>query len=272
VSCAFDRLVAVMTRLREEGGCPWDREQTLESLKPFLLEEAYEVLEAIDSGVPDALCEELGDLLFQVLFHAQIAKEHGQFDIEAVLIACAEKMTRRHPHIFAPSPGDGAPLDSQTVLTRWEEMKKGEARHQGRMSALDGVPKPLPALLRAQKIQSRAARVGFDFRTLDPVFDKLREEVGECEAAVRVGSAQDIAHEVGDLLFSIVNVSRHLQVNPEEALRKAIERFSSRFQKVEAAAEKEGGIPSLTPAQMEQMWEAAKAQEGLPAACTGRDP
>lgn len=262
MSEAFDQLVAVMERLRGEGGCPWDREQTPETLKPFLIEEAYEVLEAIDSGKAEPLCEELGDLLFQVLFHSRIAKEKKEFDIEDVLKTTTEKMTRRHPHVFSPEGEPGAPLESKTVLARWEEMKKKEGRNRARKSALDGVPKPLPALLRAHQIQARAARVGFDWKTPGPVFAKIEEELQELKEAVDQGVASRVEDEMGDLLFSIVNVSRFLKVNPEEALRKTIQRFTDRFQSMESEAEKSGTpLGSLSLEEMDRLWESAKTAE-----------
>lgn len=262
MSEAFDRLVAVMERLRGEEGCPWDREQTPETLKPFLIEETYEVLEAIESGRAEPLCEELGDLLFQVLFHAQIAKESKYFDIESILEATIDKMTRRHPHVFAKDPAHQAPLDSKTVLARWEEMKKREERNRSRKSALDGIPKSLPALLRAQQIQARAARVGFDWKNPGPIFDKIEEELQELREAVREGMASRIESELGDLLFSVVNVARFLKVNSEDAVRGTIDRFTARFQKMESAAEQQGKtLQSLSPEEMDRLWEEAKAGE-----------
>jgi len=270
MSEAIDRLTGVMARLLGEGGCPWDRKQTHESLKPFLLEETYEVLEAIDSDKPDAMREELGDLLFQVIFHAEIGKAARRFDLDAIADATADKMIRRHPHIFAATPGE-APPDAEAVLVKWEALKRAEAGHRSRKSAIDGVPKSLPALLRAHQLQARAARIGFDWKTVGPVFDKVREEVAECEAVAANGAVNGsngrtthairMEEEIGDLLFSIVNVARHLSVNPEEALRKASNRFANRFQKIEAAAETEGGLATLSSERVDQLWEAAKAQE-----------
>ena len=262
MSKTFDELVVLMERLRSEGGCPWDRAQTPETLKPFLIEEAYEVLEAIESGQAEPLCEELGDLLFQVLFHAQIAKERGEFDMEAVLSTSLEKMTRRHPHVFAPDQTQSAPLDSKTVLARWEEMKKKENRNRSRKSALDGIPRQLPALLRAHQIQARAARVGFDWKTIEPVFGKIEEEFQELHEAAAEGAAARIEAEVGDLLFSVVNAARFLQVNPEDALRGTIHRFIDRFQSMEAEAEKRGvSLNSLSLGEMDALWEKAKENE-----------
>jgi tetrapyrrole methylase family protein/MazG family protein len=270
MSASFDRLVGVVTRLLGEGGCPWDREQTAESLKPFLIEECYEVLEAIDSGKSEAVCRELGDVLFQVLFHAEIGRQHHQFDIDALLNSSADKMIRRHPHVFS-ADRDGTPLDSKAVLTKWEELKKGEPENRERHSALDGVPKTLPALLRAHQLQSRAARVGFDWKEVGPVFEKIREEVAECEEALAhlersvEGSTEQAAaaleDEIGDLLFSIANVARHMKINPEEALRRASEKFIRRFQKIESSAEKSGGLATLPPETVDRLWEEVKAEE-----------
>jgi tetrapyrrole methylase family protein/MazG family protein len=260
MSQRFDQLVDVMTRLRGEGGCPWDRQQTPESLRPFLIEEAYEVLEALESGHAEPLREELGDLLFQVLFHAQIAKEEGDFDIEDVLSANIEKMTRRHPHIFSDEALDLP--DAETVLAHWEAIKRREARHHTRTSALDGVPRELPALLQAHKVQNKAARVGFDWKTIAPVFEKIREELGELEEAVASTSqtkAAEVEAELGDLLFSVVNAARHLKVNPEDALRRATARFIGRFQQIESRMSEAGrALQSLPQEEMDRLWEEAK--------------
>lgn len=264
MSESFDALVAVMARLRGEGGCPWDREQTTESLKPFLIEEAYEVLEAIESGRAEPLCEELGDLLFQVLFHAEIAKERHLFDIEKILLTVTEKMTRRHPHVFAPerpAGKDTSPMNSREVLAKWEEIKKKEDRHRDRKSALDGIPKQLPALLRAHQLQARAARVGFDWKTAEPILAKVEEEVQELCEAVAERDTAGIENELGDLLFSIVNVARFLKVNPEDALRGTVQRFTGRFKNMESAAEKSGGLNALSLEEMDALWEKAKSDE-----------
>ncbi|MFQ5580371.1 MAG: nucleoside triphosphate pyrophosphohydrolase [Nitrospiria bacterium] len=265
MSKTFDALLEVMVRLRGEGGCPWDREQTSESLKPYLIEEAYEVYEAIEDGRAEPLCEELGDLLFQVLFHAEIAKEKNLFDIESVLKATTEKMIRRHPHVFsteAPEGQDASPMDSKTVLAKWEVLKSKENRHRDRKSALDGIPKQLPALLRAHQLQARAARVGFDWKTPEPVLAKVEEEVQELREALENQDKAEIENELGDLLFSLVNVARFLRINPEDALRGTIQRFTGRFQKMESAAKtKNGGLESLTLEEMDALWEAAKLAE-----------
>lgn len=262
MSKSFDQLVALMDRLRAEGGCPWDRAQTPESLKPFLIEEAYEVLEAIEAGKAEPLCEELGDLLFQVLFHSQIAKERNQFDIEAVVKTSLEKMTRRHPHVFSPEQSEAPPLDQQAVLSRWEEMKKKEDRNQSRKSALDGIPRQLPALLRAHQIQARAARVGFDWKTIEPVFGKIEEEFQEVRIAAAEGVPARIEAEVGDLLFTVVNAARFLKVNPEDALRGTIQRFTDRFQMMESEAKQRGvSLDTLSLEEMDALWEKAKKDE-----------
>jgi len=231
-------------------------------LKPFLIEEAYEVLEAIESRDSESLCEELGDLLFQVLFHTEIAREKGLFDIDAVLQTTSEKMTRRHPHVFSENSTDRSP-DSKAVLARWEEMKRKEPRNRHRKSALDGVPSTLPSLLRAHQIQSRAARVGFDWPELEPVFKKVEEELEELQEAVASQKKEHIESELGDLLFSIVNYARFLDVNAEDAMRGAISRFSGRFKMMEEKTSKKGkDLSSLSLSEMEQLWDWAKRERG----------
>jgi len=262
MSKEFDALVEVMNRLRSEDGCPWDREQNHSSLKPYLVEEAYEVIEAIDSEKPEALCEELGDLLFQVLFHSQIAKERDAFDIESVLKTVKQKMTRRHPHVFAKENGQKEPLQSQSVLAQWEEIKRNEPGNRDRQSALDGIPKSLPPLLRANQLQARAARVGFDWKSPEPVFEKIEEELQELREAIKKNEKAEIESELGDLLFSIVNYARFVKINPEDAMRGSIKRFTERFQKVEATAKQNGGnLSALSLDEMDVLWEAAKSEE-----------
>ncbi len=264
MSEAFDRLVGIMTRLRGKEGCPWDREQNHDTLKPFLVEEAYEVIEAIDSGKADALREELGDLLFQVLFHAEIATEAGRFDIDDVLHTTSEKMTRRHPHVFLENNRCAPAPDSTEVLARWEDIKKKEARNKDRNSALDGVPKSLPPLLRAHQLQARAARVGFDWRSPEPVFSKVEEEFEELREALKEADPVKIEDELGDLLFSIVNLARFNKINPEDALRKTIRRFTERFQSIETLAKEQGKpIEALSLDEMNVYWEQAKDKERL---------
>jgi tetrapyrrole methylase family protein/MazG family protein len=265
MSKRFAELVSVMERLRGKNGCPWDREQTRESLKPFLLEESYEVLEAIDEEEPEILKEELGDLLFQILFHSEIAKERGEFEIEDVLSYTIEKMTRRHPHVFGAASSEvrkGRRLTSKDVLARWEELKQKEKRSQKRKSVLDGVPKPLPALMRAYQLQTRASRVGFDWKELRPVWNKVREELKELEHAVETGQGRPIRHEIGDLFFALVNLARFLRLDPEETLRKANQRFVDRFHYIEKKAWKSRKpLTEMTLAEMDRLWEEAKAAE-----------
>lgn len=253
----FDRLVEIMERLRGEQGCPWDRKQTRDSLKPYLIEEAYEVLEALEEKDPVKLKEELGDLLYQILFHAQISKEAGEFNIEDILTAGSEKMVRRHPHVF----GDKKAEDADEVLRQWEAIKKIE-KGEGRKSILEGVPPHLPALLRAHQLQARAARVGFDWEHADQVFSKVIEEMKEFEEAFRAKDRTGMEDELGDLLFALVNIGRFIEVNPEDALRKSISRFISRFRHIEediAWQGKEWADVSLE--EMEMLWQEAKEIE-----------
>lgn len=265
MSKRFSKLTRIMSHLRGENGCPWDKEQTPQSLKPFLLEEAYEVLEAIDEPNPTALKEELGDLLFQILFHSQIAKERGQFDIEEVVSGVTDKMTRRHPHVFGRGPNAKKSSPSPTtgqVLARWEELKQGETGNRPRRSVLDGVPKTLPALMRAFQLQTRASRVGFDWKRPGPAWKKINEEIRELRGAMRSGRRDRIQDEMGDLLFTLVNWSRLMRLDPEEALRSANRRFFSRFRKMEKKAKTEGRpLSGLSPAEWDRLWKAAKREE-----------
>jgi len=259
VEALFGRLVEVMARLRGEGGCPWDREQTRESLKPYVVEEAYEVLEAIDEGNVAKLREELGDLLLQVVFQAQVAREAGEFTIRDVIQGIVEKLVRRHPHVF----GGTAAGTAREVLQRWEAIKREERDHEGRpSSALDGVPRELPALLRAHRLQEKASRVGFDWDDMAGLLQKLEEEVAEFQAACRNGGETRAASELGDLLFSLVNVSRFLEANPEEVLRQAIARFIARFRYVEEQM-RLAGLPMehAYRDQMDRFWNEAKSFE-----------
>jgi tetrapyrrole methylase family protein/MazG family protein len=252
----FEELLSIMARLRGDGGCPWDREQTRKTLRPFLVEETYEVLEALDTGESARIMEELGDLLFQVVFHVEIARERAEFSMADLLVALADKMVRRHPHVF----GDRTVGSASEALTQWEAIKQAEGG-PGR-SALHGVPRGLPGLLRAQRIQHRASRVGFDWQDPMAALDKVREEVGELGAALQEGDDAAIQHETGDLLFAVVNVARLVEVDPEAALQAAIERFRTRFRHMEGAAQ-EGGreLRSLTLDEMERLWMEAKSQE-----------
>lgn len=255
----FDRLVEIMARLRGEGGCPWDREQTHETLKPYLVEETYEVLDAIDSGDPETLRSELGDLLLQVVFHARMAEEEGGFDIDGVCGAISEKLIRRHPHVFAESDAD----TPQKVLDQWERIKLTEKAHEARKSVLDGVPRSMPALLRAMRLQRKAGAVGFDWESAEGAFRKVEEELTEFSAAFAGGKAREMEEELGDLLFALVNVARFIEVNPEEALSRAIDKFIKRFGHIERRIEESGrAINDVTIEEMDRMWEEAKSSEG----------
>ncbi len=253
----WDRLVQIMDKLRGESGCPWDKKQTRESLKPYLIEESYEVLEAIDEKDSKKLKEELGDLLYQILFHARISKEDSEFDIEDVLTDSCEKMVRRHPHVFGDKKADNA----EEVLKQWEEIKKGE-KGNDRKSILEGVPAHLPALLRAHQLQARAARVGFDWEHIDQVFAKVQEEMGEFEEAFRDRDHERMESELGDLLFALVNIGRFIEVSPEDALRKTISRFMSRFRHIEEEIAKKGlEWKDVSLEAMEELWVEAKEIE-----------
>src|SRR4030065_1292945 len=253
----WDRLVQIMDRLRGETGCPWDKKQTRESLKPYLIEEAYEVLEAIEEKDAKKLKEELGDLLYQILFHARISKENSEFDIEDVLSASCEKMVRRHPHVFGDKKADNA----EEVLKQWEEIKKGE-KGNDRKSLLEGVPAHLPALLGAHQLQARAARVGFDWEHVGQVFAKVQEEMGEFEEEFRGGERERMESELGDLLFALVNIGRFIEVSPEDALRKTISRFMSRFRHIEETIAQQGlDWKGVSLEAMEELWQEGKAIE-----------
>jgi tetrapyrrole methylase family protein / MazG family protein len=248
-----ERLLKIMAQLRSPQGCPWDREQTHASLKMALLEEAYEVLEAIDSGKPASLREELGDLLLHVVFHAQIASEAGLFDFEQVVQEIGDKLVRRHPHVFA----EGTASNTSEVLQQWEAIKKREKPE--RTSALDGVPRPLPALMRAQEVQKKAAKVGFDWPDAAGAHAKILEELAEVEQAK---TAAEVEAELGDLFFALVNYTRHRQVNAELALTGATDKFTRRFVAVEAAVKASGREWSAwTLAELDAAWEEAKKGE-----------
>src|SRR6185369_11744624 len=231
----FESLVAIMKRLRGPGGCPWDAEQTHESLTRYLLEETYEVIEAIETKSPELLKEELGDLLLQPVFHAAIAEESGTFTMGDVIQTLCDKLIRRHPHVF----GDLEISDSSAQIENWERIKKIEMGDK-RKSALSGVPPQLPALLKAQKITEKAARVGFDWEHVDQVVAKVMEELHEFEEAMAARDNERMEAELGDLLFAIVNLGRFLSINPEEALRKTITRFQQRFMYVEDSLHSRG--------------------------------
>ncbi len=255
----FESLLSIMARLRGEGGCPWDREQTRESLKPYLIEEAYEVVQAIDEHSRDHLIEELGDLLFQVVFHCQVAAERGEFTIAEVLERLSDKMTRRHPHVF----GDRVVADAREALAQWERIKHGESVDAGvDRSALDGVPRPLPALLRAQRLQVKAARAGFDWGAWQEAWEKVREEMAEVDEALAHGERKRVEDELGDLLFSMVNVARLQGIDAEDCLRRAADKFTRRFKEVEGDMRAGGRTVNEASAEdLDRAWEAAKARE-----------
>ncbi len=245
-----------MSALRGERGCPWDKEQTRESLKPFIVEEAYEVLEAIDEKDPAAIKEELGDLLFQIVFQCQVAKEMGEFDISDVIEKIGSKMIARHPHVF----GEADYKTSAEVLVQWEAQKKKEGKM--RESVLEGIPKTLPSLLRAHRIQDRASRVGFDWEKIEDVLPKLEEELGEFRAALQSNKQEEIEDELGDIFFVLVNISRFVGINPEDALRKTISKFISRFRFIEmAAADRGKSLSEMTLAEMDALWDEAKGKK-----------
>jgi len=262
----LERLVDIMRRLRAPDGCPWDREQTPASLRPFVLEETYEVLEAIESGSPAHLCEELGDFLFEAVFLAQMSEEAGQFNIGDAIDAICDKLVRRHPHVFARGDGD-TPLTSTQVIEKWETLKAREREAAGlpakkQKTTLGGVPKTLPSLLRAYEISARAAAVGFDWAKAGDVLDKIDEEVAEVRKEVESGATGQLSRaeeEMGDLLFAIANLSRKLGVEPEAALRRATEKFTARFDMVEHAfAERGKKLNEVPLEEMETEWARAK--------------
>ncbi len=277
----FDDLVATMARLRGIGGCPWDREQTPQSLRPYLLEETYEALDAIDSGSPQQLCQELGDLLLQVVFHAQMAKEAGTFTIEDVIAGLVDKLVRRHPHVF----GDVTVGGSGEVLANWASIKaqeRSEGLHghgvdpgtqdRAQSSALDGLPRALPALALAQGLQERAAQAGFTWPDLRSAIGKVREELAEVEAAAKPPAGPlgaetaaerrdnaDAAEELGDLLFTVANLPRYLDLDGEQALRDACAKFRARFARLEASARAKGReLGEYTVDELLAMWRAAR--------------
>ncbi len=271
----IDRLLEVMARLRDpDGGCPWDLEQSFGTIAPYTIEEAYEVAEAIRQGDMTALRDELGDLLLQVVFHAQMAREAGSFDFDAVARGIADKMVRRHPNVFGDDDSD-ARTSAPAQMRAWETQKAAEREARARAedrtpSALDGVALALPALQRAEKLQKRAAQVGFDWPEPEPVYDKVAEEVAELREAASsaessVGSA--VAGELGDLLFACVNLARHLGVDPEAALRAANAKFTSRFHHVEAALAASGRrADQVGLTELDRLWDEAKRAECTPSA------
>ncbi len=260
----ISKLVSLVEQLRGENGCPWDREQTRESLKPMLIEEAYEVLDALDADDPPELKDELGDLLFQVVFHSQIAQERGEFNLADVINRSHEKMVRRHPHIF----GDADLKTSEDVLKNWEDIKAAEkgiqssSTPESERSLLDGIPSKLPALHRAYQMTAKASRVGFDWNRLEDILTKLQEESAELLEAQSKQDALKMAEEAGDLLFVAVNAARFLKIDPETALRRSNEKFSRRFRYIESAIKRQGReLRNASLAEMDALWDEAKKAE-----------
>jgi MazG family protein len=262
MSAKISRLIKVMARLRDpESGCPWDIEQTFETIAPYTIEEAYEVAEAIAQQDMPALKEELGDLLLQVVYHSRMAEEEGNFDFDSVAKTITDKMIRRHPHVF----GDDSVATADAQTANWETQKAAERAKKAeadglRPSAIDGVPLPLPALTRAEKLTKRAARVGFDWPNVSQVFDKLTEEIGELRAEIDRGAPADrLEDELGDMLFCVANLARHLKVDPEEALRSTNRKFERRFRAVEDSfAAEDRDIAEASLDEMEERWQTAK--------------
>jgi MazG family protein len=251
----LDQLLRIMARLRAPDGCPWDREQTHATLRVSVIEEAYEVAAAISADDDANLREELGDLLLQVVFHAQMARERGRWDFDAVATGIVQKLVRRHPHVF----GSENAADSAAVLTRWEEIKREEKGVQHE-SVLDGISDGLPGLIRAEKIQKRAAKIGFDWSELPPVIAKVREELAEVEAAL--SDPKKVEEEIGDLLFAVVNLARKLKVDGEVALQSATNKFSSRFRKIEEIARQRNlSLEKMSLAELDAIWDEVKASQ-----------
>lgn len=253
----FDDFLDIMDRLRAPDGCPWDKVQTHESLKKCMLEEAYEAVDAIENQDMPNLCEELGDVLLQIVFHAKIAGETGDFDIGDVIDGISRKMIQRHPHIFS----DAVAETPEAVLDNWEEIKKKEKQYKSQTEVLKSVPASMPALMRAEKVQSKAAKVGFDFNNLEEAMEKVFEEVNELKCAVLENNGR-VEEEYGDILFSFVNLSRFLQINPEFSLTKATKKFINRFEYVEdSALLQKRKFSELSFDEMNQFWEESKQHE-----------
>jgi tetrapyrrole methylase family protein/MazG family protein len=247
----FEKLEKIVATLRGPEGCPWDREQTHASMKPYLLEEAYEVLDSIDGPDASGLAEELGDLLLQIVFHARLAEEKGDFTMADVIRSINEKLIRRHPHVF----GEADIRTAEEQTRHWEKIKKLE----GKSSVLDGVPRTAPALLRAYRVQQKAATVGFDWKSAGPVLDKVREELAELEAEIGTDRSDRISEEFGDFLFSMVNLSRFLRLHPEECLSSAVDKFTGRFRRMEVLFRERGlSMEGRTLEEMDAVWNEVK--------------
>ncbi|MBB2836811.1 UNVERIFIED_ORG: ATP diphosphatase [Rhizobium etli] len=267
----ISRLIEIMAALRHpETGCPWDIEQNFQSIKPYTIEEAYEVSDAIERGDMDDLCDELGDLLLQVVFHARMAEEAGEFSFGDVVNAITTKMIRRHPHVFARSEAD----TPDAVKIQWDEIKQAEKRERAERRSrrgitedfkggfLGSVQRSFPALTEALKLQERAAKVGFDWSAPEPILDKIEEEIGELRMALRDGDRAKVSDELGDLIFAVVNIGRHVKTDPEQALRGTNTKFRRRFNHIEQVLDAEGEtLEAATLERMEEIWQAAKAIE-----------
>lgn len=254
---SFDDLVHLMTRLRGPDGCPWDRKQTLPDLKAYVIEEAYEVVDAIDRNDRAALLEEIGDFLLQAVFITELTREEGTFDVYDSITAIHDKLVRRHPHVF----GDVDAKDAEQVLVNWEKLKQDERKAENK-SLLAGIPQSMPALLKASRLTEKAARVGFDWRRTEDVFDKVDEEIAELREAVASGDVSHVHEEIGDLLFTIANIARKVNVNPEEALQSTNRKFMRRFESMEARVrERDQNLDQLELEEMDKLWDEAKAAE-----------
>ena len=255
MTAEFKKLTEIVDILMGENGCPWDKVQTRESLKPYLVEETYETLEALDGNNPEEIKEELGDLLYQILFHAKISENKNEFNIADVIESISNKMVHRHPHVFKEKNLE----TPDQVVTQWEEIKTKEKSKIGRKSVLDGIPANLPSLQRSQKLQKKAAKQGFDWDEINSVLDKLDEEVAEFKNAVQSGKKKDMKEELGDILFVLVNIAKFNKIDAEEALRSTNNKFIKRFQHIEAEVAKRGKTLKETPLEeLEQYWQDAK--------------
>ncbi len=255
----LQELIKIMEALRGEKGCPWDKKQSRDSVKPYIIEEAYELYEAIEENDAGKIKEELGDLLFQIVFQCQLAKENGEFEMSDVIDGIGKKMIDRHPHVF----GEAECRTPEEVLKQWEVLKKKEGKL--RESILEGVPKAMSSLLRAHRLQKRAAQVGFDWEKIDDVLLKIDEEMDELKEALKTKDRIDMEEELGDILFMLVNLSRFISVNPEDALRRTISKFIHRFRYIEMNAAEQGKtLSEMTLAEMDKLWDEAKKKESKP--------
>ncbi|MEW6054625.1 MAG: nucleoside triphosphate pyrophosphohydrolase [Nitrospirota bacterium] len=252
----FQDLLTIMQRLRDEKGCPWDKKQTRETLKPYIIEEAYELIEAIEENNPEKIKEELGDLLFQIVFQCQLGKEQGEFSFPDVIEHIGTKMISRHPHVF----GDAECGTPEELIQQWEVLKKKEGKL--RDSILEGVPSAMSSLLRAHRLQKRAAQAGFDWEKVEDVLKKVDEEMNELKAALRSGKREEMEDELGDIFFMLVNLSRFMKINPEDAHRKTISKFIRRFRYIEMKAAEQGmELADMTLEEMDRLWDEAKGKE-----------